>query len=198
MKRKHVLSSLLLAMLLAFASLLTGCGSNPDDADTSSETESGTTASSSNETEETDEDIIGEVSYVGSSYISVKVYTTEGEVEDYASLDIGTLTASEVTDSVSTDSDTEYYRVDKGSLISASREDVEKGDIIASTISEAEIHQIIILSGETEETTEGTTEKTTEAEEDTEIEDTGIEDAGIEDIDDSVTEPETSEDLDGE
>jgi len=140
-------------MVLAFASLLAGCGSSSGDADTTSETDSETTTSSSNVAEEADEDIIGEVSYVGSSYISVRVYNLDGDVEDYASLDIGTLTASDATDSVNTDSNTTYYKVENGSLVSAVREDVEKGDMIAATISEDQLRQIIILSDETGETT---------------------------------------------
>ena len=156
MKRKHSMITLLLVLVLS-AGLLTGCGSSPgntgEDPGNDNESDNSITADNNVETE-LENDVVGEVSYIGTYYISVKTYISAEEIENYVSLDISTLTESDRTDSVNTDSDTEYYQTSGGSLVSITREDIAKGDMIAAITTQAGVHQIIVLEKHTEETTD--------------------------------------------
>lgn len=44
------------------------------------------------------EDVIGKVTYISDSYITVDTYTTETEVEDYATFDTSTLSVEGLTE----------------------------------------------------------------------------------------------------
>lgn len=70
---------------------------------------------------------MGEVTYVGSSYISVTAYTGGEDVTDFTTLDVSGLTASEDTESIDTTEDTEYLKVESGMLNAATRDDVTTG-----------------------------------------------------------------------
>lgn len=96
-------------------------------------------------------DVIGKVTYVATTYISVTVYTADAEVEDYALLDMNNLTESEEAQSISTYSYTEYYKASGGTLTAAARDDIETGVMIASTTSEDVQHRIIILGNNPED-----------------------------------------------
>lgn len=106
---------------------------------------------------------MGEVTYVGSSYISVTAYTGGEDITDFTTLDVSGLTASEETESIDTAEDTEYLKVEEGMLNSATRDDVTTGTFIVSTYDEDGTHQIILIeSGEAadagEETASGSSE----------------------------------------
>ena len=88
---------------------------------------------------------MGEVTYVGSSYISVTAYTGGEDVTDFTTLDVSGLTASEETESIDTAEDTEYLKVEEGMLNSATRDDVTTGTFIVSTYDEDGTHQIILI-----------------------------------------------------
>ena len=88
---------------------------------------------------------MGEVTYVGSSYISVTAYTGGEDVTDFTTLDVSGLTASEDTESIDTTEDTEYLKVESGMLNAATRDDVTTGSFIVSTYDEDGTHQIILV-----------------------------------------------------
>lgn len=167
MKKKHGILPLLLSAVLVCALLLAGCGSADEEEETAVSASADSSADDTQEAAESvtesaeaeaEGDVIGEVSYVGSTYISVTVYTSEAEVEDYTLLDVSTLAATEETASVNTDDDTTYCRVEDGALADAVREDVTKGSVVAFTTSEDGAQQVIILAeaeeAEAEETDE--------------------------------------------
>lgn len=106
---------------------------------------------------------MGEVTYVGSSYISVTAYTGGEDVTDFTTLDVSGLTASEETESIDTAEDTEYLKVEEGMLNSATRDDVTTGTFIVSTYDEDGTHQIILIeSGEAADAGEETASDSSE------------------------------------
>lgn len=196
MKKERSLLALIMMTVLCCGSLLTACGSSSEDAAESSastisgtgiasDTESTESASSTASTESTDsaatdssasgtetasEDVIGKVTYAGSSYLSVNVYGADGAVDDYASLDTGTLTETEETDYIYIGSDTAYYTVDAGALVEAAPEDVTVGSLVVETTSDDNVQQVIILESADAEAETGT-EVAAETEEGTGTED---------------------------
>ena len=148
MKRKFRFLSLALVLVLSMG-LLAACGSDDADDTTMTEDESGTQTSStfeeSSETNTEAEDVIGEISYISSLYMSLNVYEPVAEVIDYASLDVSTLTASYSTESITIDSDAEYYYISDSPMVSQTSADLEAGDMVAVTTSEDGTQQIILL-----------------------------------------------------
>lgn len=155
MKKRLGIMAVCMAMLLC-AGVLTGCS------ETTSEEEetSSTVISSSDAGDETDadsassetesdasqtEDIIGEVTYIGSSYLSVNVYESDTEISDYTSLDSVTLSDTGESESITLETDAVFEYVSSGYLYSATQDDIAEGDIIAVTTDEDGNQEIIIL-----------------------------------------------------
>lgn len=143
MRRKHCVTALPLVLI---AVLLAGCGgSSGNAAEPLGGDGSNSISIGSNIENEAVNDVIGEVSYIGTYYISVKTYRPAAEIEDYVSLDAGTLTGTDSSDSINTGPDTEYYQAGNGCLVSIARENIAKGDMIAAITTETGVRQVIVL-----------------------------------------------------
>lgn len=140
MKTRFRFLSLAMVMVLSMG-LLAACGSD----DTTTTEDNSSTADESSETNTETEDVIGEISYISSTYMTLKVYEPAAEVSDYASLDVSTLTATDSTESVTLDTDAEYYYISDSSMVSQTADDFAAGDLVAVTTTEDEIQQIILL-----------------------------------------------------
>ena len=146
MKHTKKYIALCLAMALGCLAVLTACSSDKSTSQTQSTgTPSSQAASGSTQSTEAQKTVMGEVTYVGSSYISVTAYTGGEDVTDFTTLDISTLTATENTESIDTAEDTEYLKVETGMLNAAARDDVTTGAFIVSTLDEDGAHQIILI-----------------------------------------------------
>lgn len=146
MKHTKKYIALCLAMALGCLAVLTACSSDKSTSQTQSTgTSSSQALSGSTESTEAQETVMGEVTYVGSSYISVTAYTGGEDVTDFTTLDVSGLTASEDTESIDTTEDTEYLKVESGMLNAATRDDVTTGSFIVSTYDEDGTHQIILV-----------------------------------------------------
>lgn len=146
MKHTKKYIALCLAMALGCLAVLTACSSDKSTSQTQSTgTPSSQAASGSTQSTEAQKTVMGEVTYVGSSYISVTAYTGGEDVTDFTTLDISTLTATENTESIDTAEDTEYLKVETGMLNAAARDDVTTGAFIVSTRDENGAHQIILI-----------------------------------------------------
>ncbi len=122
----------------------------------STQTDSAQTSITSEENSETNaeaEDVIGEISYISSSYMSLKVYEPAAEVSDYTSLDVSTLTATDSTESVTLDTDAEYYYISDSAMVAQTADDLAAGDLVAVTTTEAGVQQIILLERESADNT---------------------------------------------
>lgn len=146
MKHTKKYIALCLAMALGCLAVLTACSSDKSTSQTQGTGTSSSQASSgSTESTEAQETVMGEVTYVGSSYISVTAYTGGEDVTDFTTLDVSGLTASEDTESIDTTEDTEYLKVESGMLNAATRDDVTTGSFVVSTYDEDGTHQIILV-----------------------------------------------------
>ena len=149
-----------LAMVLALSmGLLAACGSNKtttteDSSSTqTSSTQTSSTSDGSSETDTEAEDVIGEISYISSSYLTLKVYEPVSEVNDYTSLDVSTLTETDSTESVELDTDAEYYYISDSSMVAQTADDLIVGDLVAVTTTETGVQQIILLERESADNT---------------------------------------------
>ena len=141
-------------MLMLSIGLLAGCGSSDstDSTDSSGSTDSTDSSDSTDDSDSTyssgssdEEDVIGEVTYISTLSISLDVYEADSVVEDYAALDTSTLTATGSSDTVTLESDVEYYYISDGALVSATSEDIVEGDMIAITTDDSGVQQVILL-----------------------------------------------------
>lgn len=190
MKHTKKYIALCLAMALGCLAVLTACSSDKSTSQTQSTgTSSSQAASGSTEGTEAQETVMGEVTYVGSSYISVTAYTGGEDVTDFTTLDISGLTASEDTESIDTTEETEYLKVESSMLNSATRDDIATGMFIVSTYDEDGNHQIILIesgdsantdtdaaSGSSEAASASTAEEGTDGEESSASEETELSD----------------------
>ncbi len=80
------------------------------------------------------------------------MYTSGVEIDDYTELDVSDLTEDGTTEYIYISSNTEYYIVDSGALMSGSTEDVTEGDMIVASIVSGDASTIIVLSGTDEST----------------------------------------------
>lgn len=147
MKKTKSLLAILMVMLLCIG-IFAGCSStrtnsNDDDDDTTLEDIS----DDFDDDTLTDaaEDVIGEVTYVGTSYLSLSTYESESEITDYSTLDTDILTEVGGTEYVYPDDAAEYYVVSDDTLVSASSDEVVAGCLIAVTTDTEGTQQIIIL-----------------------------------------------------
>lgn len=154
----------LLMVLAICVGMFTGCsGSNStyDDDDEDLGTLSNADTNSDDAVEA--EDVIGEVTYVGTSYLSLSTYESTSEITDYTTLDTSTLTEVGGMEYVYPDDSAEYYTVSSATLVSAAYEDITAGCIIAVTTDTYGIQQIIILQAtEDEEVPDDTATEETE------------------------------------
>lgn len=145
MKHTKKYIALCLAMALGCLAVLTACSGDKSTSQAQSTAASASQAASGSTEETAQETVMGEVTYVGSSYISVTAYTGGEDVTDFTTLDVSGLTASEDTESIDTTEDTEYLKVESGMLNAATRDDVTTGSFIVSTYDEDGTHQIILV-----------------------------------------------------
>ena len=103
MKKTISLFALLTAAMLC-AGALAGCAEETTETDDSSVSSSSSSSDSDVSTTQT-EDVIGQVTYVSDSYLTLDVYEPDTEISDYASLDSVTLSDTGSTDSVYLDTD---------------------------------------------------------------------------------------------
>lgn len=149
MKKAKRLLALVTALLLCVG-IFAGCGTTTttlDDDD--NDTILGDLSENGSNITLTDvaEDIIGEVTYVSTSYLSVSIYESEGVITDYATLDTDTLTETGLTEYVYPEEASAYYTVSDGALVSAAADDLVTGCLIAVTTDAYGSQQIIILKG---------------------------------------------------
>ncbi len=139
--------ALTLALCLGCLVLLAGCSGSETQSTSSAAASSAASATSAGEADapEAEETIVGQVSYVGSEYISVTLCTGAEDTQDWAALDTATLTVSEETASIDTDDATGYLAVRSGLTEAASREDVTVGAYIAAYTADDGTLQIILL-----------------------------------------------------
>lgn len=164
LKHTKKYTALCLAMALGCLAVLTACSGDKSTSQTQSTAASASQAASGSTEETAQETVMGEVTYVGSSYISVTAYTGGEDVTDFTTLDVSGLTASEETESIDTAEDTEYLKVEEGMLNPATRDDVTTGTFIVSTYDEDGTHQIILIeSGEAADASEETASGSSEA-----------------------------------
>ena len=154
MKHTEKYIALCLAAALGCLALLTGCSGDESVSQTQSTASASSQAASGSAGETAEQEtVMGEVTYVGSNYISVTAYSGGEDVTDFASLDVSALTATEETKSIDTTDATEYFKAEAGILSAADREDVTTGTFIVSTWSEEGVHQVILLQeGDTAQT----------------------------------------------
>lgn len=165
MKKKYKFLTVAMVLVLSL-SLFTGCGSNDadeqttdDDSSQSSTLESHTDDDSTDSADDTIvEDIIGEITDISTYYITLNVYEADTEIYDYTTLDTSTLASTENSESVSIDTDAEYYYVFDGSLVSQTADDLSVGDLIAITTDSDGNQQVILLVQQTENFEEDTSE----------------------------------------
>lgn len=149
MKKRFGLLSVLLMMILCLG-LLSGCSENTteDDGETtsnSSSTDSDTTYGDSGESDAETSDIVGAVTYVGDTYLTIDLYEADTEITDYTELDSVTLSDTGDSETVSLDSDAVFQYVSAESLYSTTIDDIAVGDIVAITTDEDGLQEVIIL-----------------------------------------------------
>lgn len=152
MKTMKILLSLSLVLAVCTC-MIAGCSVS-----TKEEPATVATTGSTETTEDTaeSEDIIGQVTYVGTAYLSLTSYEAPDDVVDYATLDVSTLTEAGGTKYVYPDENAEYFRVSNGTLVPATYEDIVKGCILAVTADDTGTQQIILLENNQEDEPEDT------------------------------------------
>lgn len=154
----------LLMVLAICVGMFTGCSGSNSTYDDDDE-DLGTLSNADTNTDDAveAEDVIGEVTYVGTSYLSLSTYESTSEITDYTTLDTSTLTEVGGMEYVYPDDSAEYYTVSSATLVSAAYEDITAGCIIAVTTDTYGIQQIIILQAtEDEEVPDDTATEETE------------------------------------
>ena len=146
MKQHTKYIALSLAVIFCIAALA-GCGSSGDtEEETVTDSSESSTDSLDSELESlATEDVIGEVTYAGASYLSLNVYASDTGVTDYLTLDPAQLEATGETETVTLDEDAVYESVSDGALYTASADDIAVGDMIAITTDDSGVQSIIIL-----------------------------------------------------
>ena len=180
MKKTKSLLALLMVLALCLG-IFAGCGtttSNNNDDDDTGTTQGNLTDDDDETLTDAPEDIIGKVTYVGTSYLSVSTYESESKITDYAALDTSTLTDAGATEYVYPEDSATYYTVSSGTLVSATADDVVTGCMIAVTAADDGTQQIIILKTADENSNDTTDETDTDEETETVAEVTAINDDG--------------------
>ena len=157
------LSTLLTALLCI--GLLAGCGTDTSDntvsddsTDTPVSTDGAGGTDSTDDTSGTDgtdsagggtdagtADLIGEITYVGDSYIRINLYEPDTEIADYTDLGAAVLTDTGTSETVTLDTDAVFEYVSSGILYSTTADGLTVGDMVAVTTTEDGIQEIIVL-----------------------------------------------------
>lgn len=164
MKKISGWASVLLAVLLCLG-MFAGCSeaeessSSESSSETSSDTSSETSSSEeeSSQEEALEEDVIGEVTYIGSSSLVLDVFEPSSEVTDYTALEGITLTDTEESRTVTLEEDATFQEVKEGALTEITKDDLPEGVLVAVTTDDEGVQTVIILDVETDE---GSTEDT--------------------------------------
>ena len=166
MKKVKSLLALLMVLVLCVG-IFAGCGTTTNSNDNDDDDSDVTQGDLTDDDALTDEaaDVIGEVTYVGTSYLSVSTYESESEITDYAALDTDTLTEAGNTQYVYPDDTATYHLVSEGALVDATADEVVAGCLIAVTTDDNGVQQIIILKT-ADQTAEDDEDETTGTEED--------------------------------
>ncbi|HJG86044.1 hypothetical protein [Pseudoflavonifractor capillosus] len=156
--------SILLTALLCIG-LLAGCGTDTSDntvsddsTDTPVSTDGAGGTDSTDDTSGTDgtdsagggtdagtADLIGEITYVGDSYIRINLYEPDTEIADYTDLGAAVLTDTGTSETVTLDTDAVFEYVSSGILYSTTADGLTVGDMVAVTTTEDGIQEIIVL-----------------------------------------------------
>ena len=151
MKKITGMAAILMVGLLSFG-VLAGCSEEESSSSESVSSSSGSSESSSETSssseEEASEDVIGEITYLGSSTLVLDVYQPDQEVTDYTDMGDITLTEANETQSVTVDEDTVYQSVSQGTTTVITHEDLAEGDLVAVTTDEDGVQTILVLDAE--------------------------------------------------
>ena len=151
MKQHLRVSAALLAGLFSLC-LLTGCSGSTSSS--SSSTSSSEDSSSSESTASTNftssegslsQDIIGELTYIGSSSLVLDLYEPDTDITDYTDTADITFTSAGESETVTLEDGVEYQTVSDGALTVITLDDLAEGDMVAVTTSEDGVQQIIVL-----------------------------------------------------
>lgn len=157
------LSTLLTALLCI--GLLAGCGTDTSDNTVSDDsTDTPVSTDGAGGTDSTDDasgtdgtdsagggtdagtaDLIGEITYVGDSYIRINLYEPDTEIADYTALGAAVLTDTGTSETVTLDTDAVFEYVSSGILYSTTADGLTVGDMVAVTTTEDGIQEIIVL-----------------------------------------------------
>ena len=146
------LTALLAASLLCLG-MFAGCSEAEESSSSESSSESSsstsTSSSSSSEEEEAAEDVVGEITYLGTSSLVVDVYEVDSEITDYTDLEGIALTGSGDSETVTLEDDAVYQSVSSGVASDITLDDLAEGDMVAVTTDEDGVQTIIVLEVET-------------------------------------------------
>ena len=147
MKQHLRVSAALLAGLFSLC-LLTGCSGSASSS--SSSTSSSEDSSSSESTASTNlgslsQDIVGELTYIGSSSLVLDLYEPDTDITDYTDTADITFTSAGESETVTLEDGVEYQTVSDGALTVITLDDLAEGDMVAVTTSEDGAQQIIVL-----------------------------------------------------
>lgn len=120
----------------------TGTTAAPDDTADDATDDSAQDATADDEVQE---DVIGKITEIYDSMLTLDSYTAASEITDYAALDVTTLTATGETEYPYIYEDCEYYRASEGTLADATDEDLTVGQTVAVITTEDGVQQVIIL-----------------------------------------------------
>lgn len=150
------LTALLAASLLCLG-MFAGCSEAEESSSSESSSESSSStnsassvsSSSSSEEEEAAEDVVGEITYLGTSSLVVDVYEADSEITDYTDLEGIALTGSGDSETVTLEDDAVYQSVSSGVASDITLDDLAEGDMVAVTTDEDGVQTIIVLEVET-------------------------------------------------
>ena len=137
----------MIVLLLLCLCLLAGCGSAEDtqeQTETTAETEA-VEAETEQEQETDAEPVIGKISAIGDSYLTVLVYEADTEVTDFSALDVAALTQTGDEDYIYLYSDTVYYAVQDGLLMGATQDDLTLDTVVAVATDADGVQEIYIF-----------------------------------------------------
>ncbi len=144
MKKRTSIIAIMMATLLC-GSIFAGCTDSTTEDDTESSSNDTYTSSDEAGTVQTG-DVIGMVTSIGDSYLTLDVYETDTEISNYAYVEDGTLYDAGYTNTVTLDSDATYEYASDGYLYYTTLDDIAEGDMVAVTEDDDGVQEIIILS----------------------------------------------------
>ena len=147
-KQNLRVSAALLAGLFSLC-LLTGCSGSSSSSTSSSEDSSSSESTASTNFSSSEgslsQDIIGELTYIGSSSLVLDLYEPDTDITDYTDTTDITFTSTGESETVTLEDGVEYQTVSDGALTVIALDDLAEGDMVAVTTSEDGVQQIIVL-----------------------------------------------------